>query len=85
MPGDRRYWFPAKRYGWGWGLPTAWQGWLVMVVFAALVLAGAVFILPARGHGFFVAYCLLLCAVLVAVCWLTGEPPGWRHRDDRKR
>ena len=18
--------FPAKRYGWGWGLPSAWQG-----------------------------------------------------------
>lgn len=18
------YWFPAKHYGWGWGLPTAW-------------------------------------------------------------
>lgn len=24
------YWFPAKRYGWGWGLPSSWQGWVVL-------------------------------------------------------
>jgi hypothetical protein len=23
-----RYWFRAKRYGMGWGLPLAWQGWV---------------------------------------------------------
>ncbi len=23
------YWFPAKTYGWGWGLPVTWQGWVV--------------------------------------------------------
>jgi hypothetical protein len=32
MPQDPEYWFPAKRYGWGWGIPVTWQGW---VVFAA--------------------------------------------------
>jgi hypothetical protein len=26
-----RYWFPAKTYGWGWGLPSTWEGWLVLV------------------------------------------------------
>jgi hypothetical protein len=26
VPNDKTYWFPAKRYGWGWGLPTVWQG-----------------------------------------------------------
>lgn len=25
------YWLPAKRRGWGWGPPTAWQGKLVDV------------------------------------------------------
>jgi len=79
------YWFPAKRHGWGWGLPTAWQGWLVMAAFALLVIAGVVLILPARGQGFFVGYCLALCALLVAVCWLKGEPPGWRAGDDADR
>jgi hypothetical protein len=29
MQTERKYWFPAKRYGWGWGIPSSWQGWLV--------------------------------------------------------
>jgi hypothetical protein len=32
MPDPPRYWFPAKTYGWGWGLPSTWEGWLVLVV-----------------------------------------------------
>ena len=28
-----RYWFPAKRYGWGWGPPATWQGWAVLAAF----------------------------------------------------
>jgi len=72
------YWFPAKRYGWGWGLPTAWQGWVVVAVFIAVVLAGAQWILPSRGPVPFVLYTLVLTAALVGVCWLKGEPPSWR-------
>jgi hypothetical protein len=50
-----------------------------MAAFALLVLAGAVFLLPGYGHAMFVTYSAFLCAVLVAVCWLKGEPPGWRR------
>ena len=32
MNKEMRYWFPAKRYGWGWGPPQTWQGWVVFVV-----------------------------------------------------
>ena len=78
MSNDKTYWFPAKRYGWGWGLPTVWQGWAVMVAFAILVLVGAVFLLPSRGEAVFVAYSTFLCAVLIAICWAKGEPPSWR-------
>jgi len=73
-----RYWFPAKRYGWGWGPPRTWQGWLVLAAFFALLVAGAVVLLPGGQPGYFVAYTALLCIVLVAVCYLTGEPPAWR-------
>ncbi len=72
------YWFPAKRYGWGWGLPRVWQGWVVMAVFAILLLAGARVLLPAYGSPVFVAYTVCLCVGLVAVCWVKGEPPSWR-------
>ena len=72
------YWFPAKRYGWGWGLPSVWQGWVVMTSFAILVLVGAVMLLPTYGSLVFVAYTACLCLGLVAVCWVKGEPPSWR-------
>ncbi len=78
MPAETRYWFPAKRHGWGWGWPTGWQGKLVVIVFYALVFAGAFVLLPGQGPVLFVLYVLLLCTLLVAVCLLKGEPPRWR-------
>jgi large subunit ribosomal protein L4 len=45
MSAQPRYWFPVKRYGWGWGLPTAWQGWAVLAVFAGLMVAGSLVVL----------------------------------------
>lgn len=82
MAKQPKYWFPAKRYGWGWGPPVAWQGWLVLVIFFALVLAGAVVLLPSRGQLAFVAYTFVLVVLLVAVCWIKGEPPRWRWGGD---
>ena len=81
MKDIKSYWFPAKRYGWGWGLPSVWQGWLVLVVFGLLLLAGAMVLLPGHGPGAFVAYSALLSAALVLVCWVKGEPPGWHWGD----
>lgn len=75
---EPRYWFPAKRYGWGWGPPRTWQGWAVIVMYVAFVAAGLVLISPAVKPGLFSAYLLLLTLLLVVICWLTGEPPRWR-------
>ena len=36
-PDPPRYWFPAKTYGWGWGLPRTWEGWVVLGVYLALL------------------------------------------------
>lgn len=78
MNDKSRYWFPAKRHGWGWGPPTAWQGWAVLACFVGLVLVGSVWLLPSRGQVAFVAYAGLVCLLLVAVCWWKGERPRWR-------
>jgi len=73
-----KYWFPAKRYGWGWGPPVAWQGWAVLVAFIVLAVAG-IFVLSPETHPFrFLGYLALLCVLLGAVCWLKGERPRWR-------
>jgi len=72
-----QFWFPAKRYGWGWGVPTVWQGWAVLVAFFVLLAVAAAIFLPAQ-RGAFVACTSLLSLLLVAVCWAKGEPPRWR-------
>ena len=72
------YWFPAKRYGWGWGLPVTWQGWIVLVAFAGLLSAGFLVFPPNREMGPLLIYVFLLAAGLIAICWLKGEPPRWR-------
>ena len=73
-----RYWFPAKRYGWGWGLPVSWQGWLVLVVFGLFVVLGVFIVPPTRDALSFVIYNTIGIAALLAVCWAKGEPPAWR-------
>ena len=77
MSNPQKYWFPAKRYGWGWGVPSTWQGWAVVVAYFAL-LAGGSFFLLRLGAVVFAGYAIVLTLLLVAVCWLKGEPPHWR-------
>src|SRR5581483_9185885 len=80
-----KYWFPAKRYGWGWGPPTTWQGWVVLAAYVALVAAGIVVIGAPAHPAKFIGYLVIVTALLIGVCWMTGEPPRWRwgERDDR--
>ncbi len=82
MASQHRYWFPAKRYGWGWGPPTTWQGWLVLIAFVGLLVAGAIMLPPNRHPGSFLVFVAILSGLLIAVCWLKGEPPRWRWGDD---
>jgi hypothetical protein len=72
------YWFRAKTHGWGWGLPCAWQGWVVLAVYLVLVLAGIPWLDPARQLAAYLAYTGVLTAGLLAVCWRKGEPARWR-------
>jgi len=76
------YWFPAKRYGWGWGLPGTWQGWLVMAAFVALLVAGIFLFPPRAALGLFLIYVIVLGALLTGVCWLKGEPLRWRWGEE---
>ena len=67
-----RYWFPAKRYGWGWGLPVTWEGWAVLAGFAALA-ALVVVSFPVESEPVkFFAGVVALSVSLVAICWWKG-------------
>jgi drug/metabolite transporter (DMT)-like permease len=83
MDKDNRYWFPAKRYGWGWGPPLKWQGWVVLVGWCALLLGG-VWVIGVRSHPVaHVIFVVAMITALVGICYVTGEPPRWRWGDDK--
>lgn len=47
MEQDRpQYWFPVKRYGWGWGLPVRWQGWVALALYFGSIYAGVRYFRP---------------------------------------
>lgn len=79
---QREIWFPAKRSGWGWGLPVAWQGWLVLAGYFLLAIGGAGLLLgkstTTTSHIAFSVYMLLLTLALIAICFIKGEKPKWR-------
>jgi hypothetical protein len=78
MKESKQYWFPAKRYGWGWGMPDTWQGWLVILGFALSAVVGIFLFPPEHDVGGFVLYFTGITVVLIGVCYAKGEPPAWR-------
>ena len=77
---DKDIWFPAKRYGWGWGVPVTWQGWVVLIGYFTLLAAGIFFLLPER-HAILLGFVFVLTLVFVAICYAKGEKPRWRWGD----
>jgi hypothetical protein len=80
-PSEKEIWFPAKRYGWGWGLPCRWQGWVVLGVWLLMIILSALFLMPSHPWLFEGAVWTLVAA-LIAICWWKGEKPRWRWGKD---
>jgi hypothetical protein len=77
-----RYWFSAKRYGWGWGLPASWQGWVVLIGYLVAIFSATIVL---RSGGEVLRLALVICGLTVAlvlICWLKGEPSRWRWGGD---
>jgi hypothetical protein len=70
-----RPWFAAKTFGIGSGMPLRWEGWAVLAVFTALLVADVRFA-PAvwRPVG-----ALVLVVLFGLVCALKTQG-GWRWR-----
>ncbi len=73
---DKKFWFPAMKYGVGWGFPVTWQGWAVLLAYIALMIIGGLFI---KKSPFlivpFVIYVFILSGLLLYICWRKGEKP----------
>jgi len=65
-----KYWFPAKRHGWGWGFPVTWQGWAVLVVYLVLIIGGVPVLQVSKGDLAYLVYAAALTLALPAICWV---------------
>lgn len=79
MPARHRQpWFRAKRFGYGAGLPIAWQGWVVLALYLAICIGAPRALSGAPAAG----------AILAATVWLVWVAKartrgGWRWRSGR--
>jgi hypothetical protein len=76
-------WFPAKTYGWGWGMPCAWQGWVVMIVYIGIVVVGSIVIKPTVNIKLYLIVVIVSSLLFCLVCWWKGEKPAWRWGDKK--
>jgi hypothetical protein len=74
----KQYWFPAKKYGWGWGMPSAWQGWLTLSLYVVWLGGSAYLFSPEEQPGAFAVSVVIASAFLVFICRVKGEPARWR-------
>ncbi len=82
---DKRPWFPVKRFGYGAGLPIAWQGWVVLLSYVA-ALGGLGFLTEHAGGlalAGLVALMMLLTVLFVLIVKArTNGAWRWRRGED---
>lgn len=83
-----RVWFRRKRYGWGW-TPARWQGWLLLIIYTAcviMIMAQLDVAATADAALARITFPMLgVTAILVLLCYLTGEKPRWQWgREDQR-
>jgi hypothetical protein len=70
----KKFWFPKKQYGIGWGLPVTWQGWIVQLMYLFLSIG----VLMLFSNSPYQIPLFLLCfatltLVFVVIVWKKGE------------
>ena len=74
---DGPEWFAQKRYGYGAGLPIAWQGWVVLLGYIAVI--GLAALLLAAKPVAVIAIVVPATMVLLLITMRTTRG-GWRWR-----
>ena len=82
----KKYWFRAKRYGWGW-TPASIEGWLIMFAWVVFNVWSFMHIDQSSHSGSDTligdALPFILSTLLfLMICYKTGEYPAW-HCGDR--
>lgn len=81
-------WFAPKPYGYGSGLPIAWQGWAVLAAYV-VTCCGTALILPLiipKPAIFFplAGVVVLIATVVLCVICMAKTEGGWRWRWGKK-
>jgi hypothetical protein len=79
---EKDIWFPAKRYGYGWGPPVRWQGWVVLLAHVVGVALAALRLSRTRDHAIFIATLVTLTVAFLLICRWKGAPAKWRWGDE---
>ncbi len=80
-------WFRVKRYGFGW-TPSTWQGWAVILLYVFIMIFGVNRIVTLADDSQLVGisislFLIPLTAVLILICYIKGEKPGWHWGKDK--
>lgn len=75
---DDGAWFAAKKFGYGAGLPIAWQGWALILAFLGALIGLALLLMPGRPTPFVAIVVILSVLQLILVARKTRG--GWRWR-----
>ncbi|MGN6619725.1 MAG: hypothetical protein ACTHKR_01505 [Sphingomonas sp.] len=75
---DDEAWFAPKLYGFGSGLPIAWQGWALLGGYCALVALSGLTLRPHHG----VIWGIVLAVLTLGLCVIAAHHTrgGWRWR-----
>ena len=80
----KKYWFKAKKYGWGW-YPGTWQGWLIVAAYVVVVVGGTFIWEENDPAGNYLVDFLFvvfgMTALMILVCFKKGEEPHWRWEE----
>lgn len=74
---DGPEWFAPKMFGYGAGVPIAWQGWAILLGYVAIVFAAAKLL---GGNPFAVAAIVVPATALLLVITAKTTRGGWRWR-----
>jgi len=69
-------WFAVKRFGYGVGLPIAWEGWLLLSVFVAAMTLSGLLLSP-------LVFALAVIPMTAAVIYFAyaRSDGDWRYRN----
>ena len=82
---DDNAWFKAKAFGYGVGLPIAWQGWLLLAAYVAAETAAMLFLADRSSLACITVLAVATIGFLVVTSRKTRGGLRWRSRRGSQR